>query len=224
MESFLSRWLSPSGIKTLGLWLIIVGLLADGAVILWVASGADKLPSFVCDAVIALGVWIEHVGDHAKDRPRHLSLVQQDRISEKLRSFWGLRAVLGAVPASAENVSLLEEILAALKAANVDAFINLRGTEASINPGNLSHHRTGLRGFPSGIHVHFVDGNGRGRAFAEALSGALNAEGIAASSFPDNMDDGHIEHWIKNAAQQGASLTRESKEFEPVTVVVGDKP
>ena len=54
------------------------------------------------------------------------------------------------------------------------------------------------------------------------LAAALSAEDVVASSFPDNMMDSRVEHWVRSAAREGVTLTRESTEFEHVTVVVVD--
>jgi hypothetical protein len=157
--------------------------------------------------------------------PRSLSFEQQRRIADGVRPFDGVHAVLGAIPASAKNVELLQQISQALEDAGVDAFINLRGVDAAMNPAHGSHYDAASDSrLPSGVHIHFVAGNSRGKAFAETLAAALTAEGVVASSFPDNISDGRVEHWVKNAAREGEILTRESPEFEHVTVVVADKP
>jgi hypothetical protein len=157
--------------------------------------------------------------------PRSLSYEQQRRIADKMRVFQGLRAVLGAIPASAKNVELLQQIVHSLEDAGVDAFINLRGVDASLNPAHASRYDAASHsGLPSGVHMHFVPGNSRGKAFAESLTDALTSEGILASSFPDNISEGRVDHWVKNAAGEGVTLTRESPDFEHVTVVVADKP
>jgi len=46
---------------------------------------------------------------------------------------------------------------------------------------------------------------------------------VVAPSFSDNMSDGRVEHWVKSAARERVTLTRESSEFEHVTLVVADK-
>jgi hypothetical protein len=80
------------------------------------------------------------------------------------------------------------------------------------------------RGFYNGVTLRFVPGNKRGTAFAETLAQALNEQRIAASAIGDAKSDAAVDHRIAQAATQDATLTRDSKEFEPVTVVVGDKP
>lgn len=157
--------------------------------------------------------------------PRSLSYEQQRRIADKMRPFEGLRAVLGAIPASAKNVELLQQILHSLEDAGVDAFINLRGVDASINPAHALHYDAASHaGLPSGVHAHFVAENSRSKAFAETLVAALIAEGVVASCFPDNISDARVEHWVRSAAREGKILARESPEFEHVTIVVADKP
>lgn len=73
-------------------------------------------------------------------------------------------------------------------------------------------------GFPSGVSIFFVTGNERGEAFAKTLAKALNEEDIAASAI-GGRDERTMESRLKQT-----SGTRNDQQFEPVTVVVGDKP
>jgi hypothetical protein len=237
-----SSWAERAG------YLVLIGMAIEiFAVFAFTRSAWEGSLAIISDCLIVGGVWSEIIlGKRAREAgdgivalanaraaeadqkaeearlelirlttPRSLSFEQQRRIADKMRAFDGVRAVLGAIPASARNVELLQQISQALEDAGVDAFINQRGVDTSINPDS---------GLPSGVHTHFVAGNSRGKAFAETLAAVLTAEGVVASSFADNMSDGRVEHWVKSAAREGVTLTRESPEFEHVTLVVADKP
>jgi hypothetical protein len=122
-----------------------------------------------------------HRKDYLVQSPRALSIEQQQRIIASMSPFKGLRAVLGAVPPSAANTKFLEEILHVLKAADVDAFINLNGVEASVSPTGASNRgRMLTEGFPSGVVIYYVTGNKRGEAFSKTLAQALNDADITA--------------------------------------------
>jgi hypothetical protein len=236
-----STWAERTG------YIVLFGILIEIAdVFIFTRSAWEASLTIISDCLIVIGVWGEIVlGRRARlagdgivalanaraaeadqkaeearlelirlTTPRSLSFEQQRRIAAKMQAFEGLRAVLGAIPASAENVELLQQISQALEDAGVDAFINLRGVDMSVNPDS---------GLPSGVHTHFVAGNSRGKAFAETLAAALTSEGVVATSLADNMSDGRVEHWVKSAAREGLTLTRESPEFEHVTLVVADK-
>lgn len=226
MTNLILRFAPPHSLRTFGFRLLVAALIADAFVIIFIQSGnLEKALSFLCTLLIAAGVWIEEVADHAIAAPRQLTDEQRRLITEKMRSFNGLRAVLGAVPPSERNVEFLNQILLALKEAEVDAFINLQGVEASISPTGASNRGTmPLHGFPSGITLHYVAGNSRGKGFSETLAQALNEQRLEAFAIADGRDNSWVEHQIKQAAASGVTLTRESREFEPVVVVVGDKP
>ncbi|HLW92606.1 MAG TPA: hypothetical protein VKS78_15080 [Roseiarcus sp.] len=154
--------------------------------------------------------------------PRLLTTAQQERIASAMSPFKGLRAVLGAVPPSVNNTNLVSQLLLALKAAGVDAFINLTGVEASVSPTGASNRGQMLSdGFPNGVNMIFVTGNEKGEAFAKTLAGALNDVNITASAV-GGRDENRMAGRLKEGTEQG--LTRNDKQFEPVTVVVGDKP
>lgn len=220
MNRFLLSWASPEALKVLGYRLLIAGLIGEAIVIISFPSGGlEKGFNAFFTLMIAVGVWFEQVG---ADAPRRLTQKQQEHIAHKMSGFEGLRAVLGAVPPSAKNTDLLNEILCALKAAGVDAFINLSGVEASVSPTGQSNRGTMLtEGFPNGVTMQYVTGNDRGEAFAKALARALNDEHMTASAVGDR-DEMRMEGRLKQGAADG--LTRNDKQFEPVLVVVGDKP
>jgi hypothetical protein len=220
MNKFLLSHASPETLILFGYRLLIAGLIGEAVVIISVPSGSwEKGINAFFTLMIAVGVWWEKVG---ADAPRHLTPEQQKRIASKMSAFKGLRAVLGAVPPSAKNTNLLEQILHALKAADVDAFINLNGVEASVSPTGQSNRGTMLtEGFPSGVTMLFVTGNDRGEAFAKTLAKALNDEHVTASAV-GGRDERTMEWRLKQGGANG--LTRNDNQFEVVVVVVGDKP
>lgn len=73
-------------------------------------------------------------------------------------------------------------------------------------------------GFPTGVSIFFVTGNERGEAFARTLAQTLNDADVAASA-----NGGRDELTMESPLKQSGK-TRNDKEFEPVTVAVGDKP
>jgi hypothetical protein len=220
MNRFILSRASPEALKLLGYRLLIAGLIGEAVVILSVPSGIwEKLLNAFFTLMIAVGVWFEQVG---ADAPRRLTPEQQKRIAMTMSPFKGLRAVLGAVPPSAKNTDLLNQILCALKTADVDAFINLTGVEASVSPTGQSNRGTMLtEGFPNGVTMQFVTGNDRGEAFSKALAKALNGEHVTASAV-GGRDEMTMEWRLKQGGANG--LTRNDKQFEVVVVVVGDKP
>jgi hypothetical protein len=222
INKFLLSIASPKALKSVGFKLLIAGLIAEAIVIVAIPSGTlEKALTALCTIAIAIGVWFEEVGGDEIAAPRRLTPEQQRRIASKMSPFKGLRAVLGAIPPSAKNTDLLDQILQALKAAEVDAFINLSGVEASVSPTGRSNRGTMLtEGFPTGINMLFVSGNERGEAFANALAKALNDENLTASAVGDR-DERTMEWRLQQGAANG--LTRNDKQFEPVMVVVGDK-
>jgi uncharacterized membrane protein len=223
MNKLLLRYLSPEKLRWLGFWLIIIGLIGEAAVIIFVTFGKwEKVLTSIFTVMIAIGVWLEKVGADESTEPRHLASEQQQRIASKMAAFKGLRAVLGAVPPSAKNTNLLDQIFCALKISDVDAFINLSGVEASVSPTGKSNIGIMLtKGFPDGVTMHYVTGNERGEAFAKALARALNDENIIAAAVGDR-DESRMNWRLSQGAENG--LTRNDKQFEPVIVVVGDKP
>jgi hypothetical protein len=211
MNSFLLSRASPETLKLLGYRLLLAGLIGEAIVILSVPSGlGEKLLNAFFTLMIAVGVWFEQIG---ADAPRELNPRQQGLISGKMTSFKGLRAVLGAVPPSAKNTDLLNQIFCALKMADVDAFINLAGVEASVSPTGQSNRGTMLtEGFPNGVTMQFVTGNERGEAFAKALAKALNDEHLTASAV-GGRDESRMEGRLKQGASEGsAEMTSNSSQ------------
>ena len=69
-----------------------------------------------------------------------------------------------------------------------------------------------------GVTAFYVTGNARAGAFSVALAKALNeAELVAAAR------GNWREQWVVTTMKQHG-LDRDDKQFEPVTIVVGDKP
>jgi hypothetical protein len=223
-----------ASLNTLDVWLIVFGLfVAIGAVggsiagyLHWRRSGqlqtlleAENLAQQNAIAQADARALEAQVALEQLKAPRSLSLKEQQHITEEMAPFKGLRAVLGAVPPSERNTTFLSQILHVLKDAEVDAFINLPGVEASVSPTGFSNRgRLLTEGFPSGVTMYYVTGNDRGRTFSETLARALNGAGIAASA-KGGRDEATMESRLKESGR-----TRNDKEFEPVVVAVGDKP
>jgi len=149
--------------------------------------------------------------------PRELDAEQTAAIARAVGKFEGLRVVLGAVPPSTSNTKLTDQILAALASAKVDAFINHAGVTAEVDPSKM-RGRLATQGIPIGVTVFYVSGNARAEAFSVALARALNEADLVASP-----RDNWREEWVVSTMKQ-YSVDRNDTRFEPVTVVVGDKP
>jgi hypothetical protein len=99
LSGFVLSFGSPATLKSTGVWMIIVGLAAEAIVIFAIPSGTfEKSASVVCTVVIALGVWVEHVGSHALEMPRN-ELIEPAKVREeivaKLHPFAGTKYDLG---------------------------------------------------------------------------------------------------------------------------------
>jgi hypothetical protein len=223
-----------ASLNTLDVWLIIFGILvAIGAVGGSVAGylhwrRSSQLQTILEAENLAQQKDIAQANARALEAqlaleqfkaPRNLTLEQQQRITSQMVPFKGLRAVLGAVPPSEKNTTFLSQVLHVLKDAEVDAFINLSGVEASVSPTGASNRGQMLtEGFPSGVSIFFVTGNERGEAFSRTFAQALNDAGVAASA-----NGGRDEPTMESRLNQSGK-TRNDREFEPVIVAVGDKP
>jgi hypothetical protein len=90
MNGFFLAIASAVTLKTVRLWLIILGLVAEAAAIIFVPSGSvEKSLSVTFTLVIALGVWVEHIGAESIAGPRVLTQEQRGRIVDKLKQFSG---------------------------------------------------------------------------------------------------------------------------------------
>jgi hypothetical protein len=66
MRRWLLQFISPHALEAIGLWLIMIGLLGEAALIFsWVPLWYEKPLSFVFTLMIAAGVWVENVGASA---------------------------------------------------------------------------------------------------------------------------------------------------------------
>ena len=149
--------------------------------------------------------------------PRELDSEQSEAIAKSVEGFAALRVVLGAVPPSTNNTALADQILTVLLSAHVDAFVNHAGVAAEVDPSQI-RGRLATQGIPTGVTIFYVTGNRRGEAFSNALSKALNGAGLVA------IPRGNWrEEWVVNTMKQ-SGVDRNDKRFEPVTIVVGDKP
>lgn len=63
MKRLLLSWLSAELLETIGLWLIIGGLIGEAALVFsWLETEFEKPLTFAFTVAIALGVWLENVG------------------------------------------------------------------------------------------------------------------------------------------------------------------
>src|ERR1700733_9648197 len=92
---------------------------AFGIKLMWAALGLTVLLAGVSFSSSYI-LW--KVGKAAQE-PRSLDAAQIASLSEAVAGFEAQRVVLGAVPSSKNNADLADQILTALKAAKVDAFI-----------------------------------------------------------------------------------------------------
>ena len=117
LRSSLLSLASPKRLKVVGLWMIILGLVGDAAVIVFVPSGAgEKILSVICTLVIALGVWVEEVGAdavEAKEKAENdLKLAElKTRASEAERETERLRSQFGWRRLSPEAAKTLASVL-----------------------------------------------------------------------------------------------------------------
>jgi hypothetical protein len=99
LGSFLLSFGSPAALKSAGIWAIVAGLIAEAVAIVAIPSGSnEKLVSVICTVVIALGVWVEHVGSAALEAPRQ-KLIEppaiRARILATLERFPGTKYDIG---------------------------------------------------------------------------------------------------------------------------------
>jgi hypothetical protein len=149
--------------------------------------------------------------------PRSITSDQSAEIAHALRAFSGAQVVIGAVPPSAANIALADQISNALVHAKIRAVTNHRGVATEIDP--MAPQKLATEGLPPGVSVFYMTGNSRAKEVAATLARALNIAGIITSVHQD-----WLEEWVKYTLSQRSGMTREDKTFEPVTVVVGDKP
>jgi hypothetical protein len=191
---------SPETLKSLGLWLIIGGLVAEAAVIVFVPSGkTEKTLSVIFTLVIAAGVWIEHVGASALEAaheaqarlelaklqgPRNLSPAAQGQILARLKTFGAKPFNIGVLIGGLEPGSeLADQLIAILSAASwqLQPWIADPGQRGAPAPNSGVIGIVGI----VGVKIFFADV--KSDEFAEAakaLSEELNREGIAAVATP----------------------------------------
>ena len=142
MKRLLLSWFSAEALETIGLWLIIAGLIGEAALVFsWLETGFEKPLTFVFTVMIAFGVWVENVGDadisSEKDariaeanaraleaklelekykEPRALTEEEQQKIATRLKQFAGQQYAM-SVSAGQEAENLMCLIDSALKAA-----------------------------------------------------------------------------------------------------------
>jgi len=63
MKRLMVSWVSAELLEKIGLWLIIVGLIGEAALVFsWFETNSEKSLTFIFTVTIAAGVWIENVG------------------------------------------------------------------------------------------------------------------------------------------------------------------
>jgi hypothetical protein len=149
--------------------------------------------------------------------PRSITSDQSAEITHALAPFAGAHIVIGAVPPSAANMALADQISNALVRAKIHAVINHRGVGTEIDP--LAPEKLTTEGLPPGVSIFRITGNSRASDVSSALARALNLVGIITSVHRDWLDE-----WVKYMLSQHTGMTREDTTFEPITLVVGDKP
>jgi len=138
--------------------------------------------------------------------PRLLNAEQQARIVDKMHSFAGQRASVGAVPPTFEAATFAEQILRILKGANINADLNQGAAEVQVG---LAH----------GVVARYFTFSDKGKELAQAFAAALNDEGILCTAV-----NGLMEVLIKNREEkQNSSLNKSDSYIQWVIIVIGDK-
>lgn len=101
--------------------------------------------------------------------PRHLSEAASAQFVDAMRSFAGQRASFGALPPTFEASAFSEQLVSLLKKAGIDADINQGAEEMWV-------------GSARGVVARYFSISDKGKAFAEAFSKELLANGIRATS------------------------------------------
>lgn len=179
MNGFFLAIASAVTLKTVGLWLIILGLVAEAAVIIFVPSGSvEKSLSVTFTLVIALGVWVEHIGAESIAGPRVLTQEQRGRIVDKLKQFSGTEydvAISDSEPEILDLVLAIELVLSTAGWTELD----WKGTGQALIRGGKPLIRLGASVTNVWIGTHTGQPD-KLFEFALALSNALKAEGVEA--------------------------------------------
>ncbi len=139
--------------------------------------------------------------------PRALTPEQRSKFVEEMSIFKGQRVLLGTFSNSFEVVAFAQQLFQALKEAGVNVELN-------------SGFVTRVIGAAKGVVSRYTTGNDKSKAFAAALSDALNRRGIVAGA----MNDLDEELVPKMEKQYGEAYARNGEHFSHVAVAIGDKP
>jgi len=64
---------NPAFWSSIGFWILVAGLVAEGIVLLFIPAGVkEKLLNLACIVIIILGIAIEHIADSERFGPRVL--------------------------------------------------------------------------------------------------------------------------------------------------------
>jgi hypothetical protein len=135
--------------------------------------------------------------------PRALTEQQIQLLVQKMSEFKHHHVTVGASPVTAESGPFADQLVLALKTADVSAARN--DTSAQIQVGS-----------PQGVVARYVTGNDRGEHFAKSLVEALTANGIVA-----NAAGGLVEEIMENITKQGRPINDPANEW--VVIAIGDK-
>jgi len=139
--------------------------------------------------------------------PRALTPEQRKTFVEEMSRFKGQRVFVGTFSNAFEVVAFGKQLFDALKEA---------GVKVEANPGLV----TRVIGAAKGVVSRYTTGNDRSKAFAVALSEALNKKGFAAGAI-DNLDEELVPKMEK---EYGEVYARNGEHFSHVAVAIGDKP
>lgn len=157
LRSWLLGIATPAILKRVGLWMVIVGLIGEAAVVLFIPSGAlEKTLTITFTLIIALGVWVEEVGS--------------DELENNEKSETDLKLAEFAKRAAEANARALE---AQVELAKYRAGRALR-------PEQIEKLAAGLRSSPKGpviVKPNFL--SPEPTRYANAISGIFNKSGFS---------------------------------------------
>jgi hypothetical protein len=194
-----ARWL-----ESIGLWMIIGGLVAEAALfidaIFWelIPSKPSKWLSFVFTLTIAIGVWLEHVGmaeaESVRRKPRRELLIGKiPLITEALRSFGNITFDVGMGPNDGEVENFIWDLEPGLLNAGWSEvnWTLLSGVSGGIPRGDSGRPLLGGVAVSNvSIQIHPGQEPTFGAA-ADALVAALNKAGFEAQRDGFNIHNGN---------------------------------
>jgi hypothetical protein len=214
-------FLSPEALKSFGLWLIVVALLAeallviDGMTLESLTPKWEKLLTALFTVAIAFGVWVEHFGAKIVDAPRRLTAEQQKEIAEKLKPFTKVTEPTPAEIGTQEAAVFANDwksMEAVILANDIAASLQLAGWR--VNRNSVTH---GMSLTVSGVSLIVPMTNPRALTVAEAVIAALAANRIWAHICPLRRNGCEESGWPPEeiASTPGCSA---------ISLVVGERP